>query len=400
MSERADRRADVLRVIALDGPIPRAHIAEVLGVSPATVTAITRDLLEAGLVTMAGKAPAQGRRGRPLEMLQVAPEAATVIGAKVTTDFVAGVLVDLRGEVIDRFTVAYDPQAADPAAALAQVLEGASGAARGRLVGIGLGVPGTVATDPDGHVTSPMLGWEDLPLGRAVADHLGVPVLVDNDVNTLATGERLYGAGRDVEDFLTVTIGRGVGLGIVLDGTLRRGRGGAGELGHTHAVAGGPRCDCGRTGCLETVAAEPALVAQAHAAGLLPTDQGIAELRTLATDVPDAAVLFAAAGAHLGTAVADLVNVLAPQRVVMAGEGTVAWPLFEAGFTPALRAGLLGFHRDVEVVMEPWEDGMWARGAAAQVLGSLFSPTTAQAHVTALHSRLHDEGPDGEAMPA
>ena len=377
MLGNAGRRADVLRVIALDGPIPRTRIADALGVSSATVTTITRELIESGLVTMSGKRPASGRRGRPLEMLSIAPDAATVLGAKVSDDHVTAVTTDLRGSITGRWVLPFDPREDDAAGRLARLLLDTVGDVP--LVGVGLGVPGTVASGDAGAVTTPMFGWRDLPLGSIASDVLGVPVVVDNDVNTLATWQHLHGAARDVENFLTVTIGRGIGLGVHLDGAVRRGRGGAGELGHTLVIIDGPPCDCGRRGCLEAIAAEPAMVAQARDRGIIGPDDGIDDLRLLAKDSEEAAEVFATAGAHLGRAVANLVNLLAPDAIVVAGEGVVAWPLLAEGFVPAFEAGILDVHTDTTVIVEPWADDAWAQGAAALVLGWVLgaSPDTA-----------------------
>lgn len=383
-------RADVLRVIALDGPIARARIAEELELSGATVTAVTRELLEAGLVHAAGKAPAEGRRGRPQQMLAIAPGAATVVGAKVADTFVTGVVADLSGAVVDAFRFDFDATGPDSAARLAEALLEAVADRRPSVLGVGLGVPGTVGVGAGGTVTSPTLGWRDLDLVGVVTEHLDVPVIAANDVNALATGQRLYGTGRGVQNYLSITIGRGIGLGIVLDGAVRKGRGGAGEFGHIHAVDDGPACPCGRQGCLERVVAEPALVEQAVAAGLLDAGADILELRARAATDPTVAQLFASAGRVLGRATADLVNLLAPEQLVIAGEGLPSWPLYEPGFTEGLTAGVLDVHADVPVVVDEWADDTWARGAAALVLGSVFEPakddSTSEALVDALHA--------------
>ena len=393
----ADRsRAAVLRTIALEGPVARATIADALQVSPATVTAITRELIEAGLVEMAGKAPAAGR-GRPSELLAIVPDAVSLLGAKVTEDHVTWVLADLRGDVLASGAASFDPRPADPATRLGDVLAEVMANVDGLLLGIGLGVPGTVATDDDGLVTSPMFGWQGLPLGRLVAEQLALPVVVDNDVNTLAVAQHLYGRGRALDDFVTVTVGRGIGLGIFLDGALRRGQhGGAGEFGHTLAVPDGPICDCGRAGCLEAVASDPALVERARTDGLIGTRDGIDALLARAESSRESRALYAEAGTHLGAAVADLVNLLAPGVVIISGEGIGAWPHLRAGFEPAFAGGILPVHADTEVVVEPWEDQNWARGAAALVLRSVYAPAAEAPRPEAeIRTRLHTVG--GEA---
>lgn len=398
VSDAERHRASVLRIIALEGPVSRTLIAEQLELSAATVTAITRELMNAGLVTMEGKLPAAGR-GRPSELLGVAPGAVALLGVKVMEDHVTWVLADLRGEVEEAGVIDFDPRVADPTARLAALLASVVTDVDRLLLGVGVGVPGTVATADGGRVTSPMFGWDDLPLGAELASALGLPVVVDNDVNTLAIAEHLYGRGRDVADFVTVTLGRGIGLGIFLDGALRRGgRGGAGEIGHTLALPGGPTCDCGRAGCLEAVASTPALLAQARARGLLGDDAGLDDL--LVAAAADGAVreLLSEAGTRLGSATADLVNLLAPALVIISGEGTSAWSFLRAAFEAAFEDGVLPVHTATPVVVDPWEDQNWARGAAALVLRSVLSPTaTLGSPESAIRTRLAAIGSEAGA---
>src|SRR2546421_2861738 len=237
-------RAAIFKLIGSSGPIARAQIARQLGLSPATVTAVPRELLEQGLVRVVARS--QARRGRPALLLEVVGGAAAAFGAKVAPDHVVGVRVDLEGEVLERFEEPFDAAAPNAVERLGDLLGGwleAAGTAE-PLLGIGLGVSGVV-DGVQGTLDSPLLGWRDVPLARLLAQRLKLSVYVDNDVNTLAVSERLHGRGREVDHFVTVTIGRGVGLGIVAGGDIYRGfGGGAGEFGHTTAILGGPACSC------------------------------------------------------------------------------------------------------------------------------------------------------------
>lgn len=367
-------RAAIFRMIGSSGPIARTHLARRLGLSPATVTAVTRELIDQGLVQVTDRS--QSPRGRPALLLEVVSNAAAAFGAKVAPDHVVGVRVDLEGEALDRFEAPFDAAAPDAVAQLGDLLSGWLAGAPDSvpLLGVGLGVSGVV-DGLSGTLDSPLLGWRDVPLAGLLAARLQLPVYVDNDVNTLAVSERLHGRGRDVEHFVTVTIGRGVGLGIVAGGDIYRGfGGGAGEFGHTTAVPGGPRCSCGKRGCLEAVVADPALVAAARRVRLLRGDDGIERLRALADDGnARAGEIFAAAGETLGRAVGDLANVLSPEIVLVSGEGTQAWPhladAFDRGFRSALFAPLSG----VRVEVDPWDDARWAVGAATLVLRASFA---------------------------
>ena len=362
-------RVAILRLIGASGPVARTSIARRLGLSPATVTSITRELLERGIVREADHAPSNG--GRPAVLLELVGNAATAFGVKVAPDHLVGVRVDLDAEVLERFEVEFDATADDSVDRLGDALVGWIGETAGQppLLGIGLGLPGVVDAR-QGKVSAPMLGWHELELGRLLQERLGVPVFVDNDVNTLAVSERLYGRGREVEHFLTVTIGRGIGLGIVAGGDIYRGfRGGAGEFGHTTAADDGPQCSCGKRGCLEALVADPALVAHARRSRILAAGQGIAQLRELADrGNAKATAIFAQAGSTLGRAVGDLANVLSPELVLVSGEGTQAWPHLASDFERSFRAALFSPLRTVSVEVDPWDDVKWAVGAATLVL--------------------------------
>ena len=385
-------RIAVLRLIGAAGPIARKDVARQLGLSPATVTSVTRELLERGVVRVAHTAPSNG--GRPAIMLELVGSAATAFGVKIAPDHLVGVRVNLDAELLERFELEFDAAAPDSLDRLGDVLAGWLGKATAHppLLGIGLGMPGVV----DGRrrsVDSPMLGWENVPLSRILQKRLRVPVVVDNDVNTLAVSERLYGRGRDVEHFVTVTIGRGVGLGIVAGGDIYHGYGGgAGEFGHISAVDDGPPCSCGRRGCLEAVVADPALVAEARARGVLSRRQGIDKLRALAAAGDQRAVeIFARAGAVLGRSVAGLVNILSPELVLVSGEGTQAWAHMAGEFDRVLRANLFPPLGKVVVEVDPWDDVKWAVGAAALVRRATVTPLDDRQADNSIRAWLHAE---------
>jgi predicted NBD/HSP70 family sugar kinase len=391
-------QAAVFRLIAAEPRIARAEIARRLQLSPATVTTVTRRLIESGLVRVAETAPSSG--GRPRLLLEIVGGAAHALGVKIAADHVTTVRVDLDAEVLERRDFPFDAVAADPVGRLAELLGPLVNGDRAHsLLGVGLGVPGIVGAN--GRFTAPTLGWDDLPATEQLSQALGVPVLADNDVNTLAVAEHLYGRGRQASTFLTVTIGRGVGLGIVIGGSVYRGhRGGAGEFGHVTAVEDGELCTCGKRGCLETLAADPALVATAQEAGLLGPEDGIDALRALAdTGSGDALALYRRAGHALGRALADLVNVLSPELVVLSGEGILAWPHLDAAVERSFRAGLFPPLADMRLEVDPWDDAKFARGAASLVLRPTFVPSrTDEAGARSVRDRLNRAAPAKEAV--
>jgi predicted NBD/HSP70 family sugar kinase len=363
-------RIAVLSLIGRYGPISRADVARRLGLSPATLTTVTRGLMDAGLIRKVDDDASRG--GRPGELLSVVGAAASAIGVKVTEESVIGVRADLDGRVLETFQAPFGANGSNPFESLADLLrphvETADG---GRLLGVGLGLAGFVHAQT-GMVEAPLLGWRHMPLGDYLERLLGVPVVVDNDVNTLAAFEHLYGLGRSYDDFLTITLGRGVGAAVVIGGDLRRGaHGAAGEFGHMVVDPAGPACHCGKRGCLETYVSDGALLA---AAGL---DQATGRAPMLAAaERGDERIreVYRVAGARLGNAAAGLCAVLDPQAVLVSGEGTQAWPFLSDGFLPAFRAGLFPpLAEAMELHVDPWDDVKWARGAAALALRAPFT---------------------------
>jgi predicted NBD/HSP70 family sugar kinase len=373
-SSRADvNRSAVLAHLGAQGPASRADLARELGLSPASLTQLTKDLIADGLLVELEHSPSQG--GRPARMLGLAASAGRAVGVKVVDDHVAFVEVGIDGVVLRSASEPFDASAstflADLVGLLARFIEGGGPT---RLLGVGVGVPGSVDRQGNGLVDSTPLGWNQVPLGATLRRELGLPVIVENNVNALAMAERLYGVGRRHSSFLVVTIGTGVGAGFVVDGVVLRGStGGAGEIGHTPIVEDGPICSCGSHGCLEAVIGEAALVRTARERGIIGARGGIGALRT-AADEGDAraAALFGEAGHLLGRTLAGIVQMLDPEVVILLGEGTAAWPHWAFGFEPAFRSALLPLRRGIGVVVESWQDGSWAQGAAALVLATPF----------------------------
>lgn len=366
-------RSAILAHLGAHGPASRADLARSLNVSPALMTSLTKDLLNDGLLVELENSPSQG--GRPGRMLGLVSTAGRAIGVKVVADHVAFVEVGIDGSVTRSSNETFDASAStmlsDLVVLLRQFIAGGSST---RLLGIGVGVPGSVDSQENGLVHSTQLAWDHVPLGAELRRELGLPVIVENNVNALAVAERLYGVGRSHDDFLVVTIGTGIGGGIVVDGTVVRGsRGGSGELGHIPVAVDGPACSCGNKGCLEAIIGESALVRNARDIGIISESAGIAALRNAADrGDTDATRVFSEAGELLGRTLAGVVHTLDPEAVVVLGEGTAAWDHWLIGFEPAFRSHLIPSRRGIPVTVETWQDESWAQGAAALVLATPF----------------------------
>jgi predicted NBD/HSP70 family sugar kinase len=366
-------RIALLAMLGRLGPSSRADIARELSVNPATVTQLTKLLLREGLVEELHQAPSTG--GRPGQLLGIVGDAGRALGVKLASDHVVVVDVRLDGTVLASQTEAFDALADDAPDRLAAMLRPyVEKASEVPLLGLGVAVPGVVDSPDSGNVKAQVLGWSNVPLGRHLRGALGLPVLVENDVKSVTIAEQLYGRGRLLKDFLVVSIGYGVGLGVITNGSLYRGsRGGAGEFGHFSVASDGPMCACGNRGCLEALIGAAALVTDARSTRLLRDKQGIGDLERLAEDGNQTArSIFAQAGARLARSLAALITVLDPEKVIVLGEGTSGWQHWDAGFRAVLNEYVAGPVCDTSIEVEPWDDTNWAQGAAALVLATPF----------------------------
>lgn len=366
----------VLSLVRDHGPISRTDIAEVAHLSLATVSGITNALIEQGLIYEHEAGVSTGGR-RPI-LLALNRQAGLVIGVKLTERQIIAALTDLSAEVIEQRAVSLgaDRRPETVVAALAELVDDLRATHGGRKVfGLGLGMAGVVDRQQGICRFSPYLQWHAVPLRHLIEQRLELPVVIENDVNTLTMAEQWFGSGVGMNDFLVITLGRGIGMGMVLNGQLYRGgRGGGGEFGHVTMIPDGPRCDCGKRGCLETLVAEPSILRRMHMAfdRVLTLDEAVALARQGDTTAQG---IFTAAGRTLGLAIADLVNIFNPPLIVVGGEGARALDLLLEPLQEALQAHCFdGLYDDLRLVVEPWGDDAWARGAAALMLDELFRP--------------------------
>ena len=233
LNERSN--AEIYAAILTQGPLSRTEVSRLTGFSQSTITKAVQPMLGDGYLVEG--AEQQAGVGRPQVPLRVNNARHTVVGFKLARDEVIGVVIDLGAEVLaaqhrklaDRSV----ETAVEAISSLTTSLFAADPAYAERAVGIGIGVGGHVDGRTGVVRESPILGWHDVPLGELVEAAVGLPTVVENDVNALAVAEQWFGAGRDVDWFAVVTVGAGVGCGLVLDGTLAHGAtGAAGELGH------------------------------------------------------------------------------------------------------------------------------------------------------------------------
>ncbi len=378
---RAINRSTVLNTIKTQGAISRAEIARLTGLSAATVTGITSKLIQEGLVFEKAEGDSSG--GRKPILLAIDPRGGYVVGIKLMEDHAIGAITDLEATIIAKHEEGLqDLSLENTLETLESVVERLvveAGIGREQLLGVGIGLAGIVDARNGVLRYSPIFGWHDVPLEDLLFSHLQVPVHIDNDVNTLTLNEQLFGAGQGIDNFLVVTVGRGIGLGMVVNGQLYRGvNGGGGEFGHTVIDPDGPLCACGKRGCIETYISDPALLRLAKEASM---GGGIAEdVETVQALIgvanagnPAAQAIFEQAGERLGYGIANLINVLSPEEIILSGEGVRAGELLFAPMRAAISQHVMpGLAEDTEIRLDVWEDDAWARGAASLILQELF----------------------------
>jgi predicted NBD/HSP70 family sugar kinase len=380
---RAINRSHVLNAIKARGQVGRADIARLTGLSPATVTAITAELIEENLVQVLS--PGDSRGGRPPILLAINPRGGYVIGIKLTEENATCALTDLEATILAKLSTTlsgHEPkQVVNDLAKMVLQLIKENDVHDKPLLGVGIGLGGIVDVEQGILRQSPIYGdrWSDVHLRDMLENKLKVPVYLENDVNTLTMTEKWFGSGQGLDNFLTVTVGRGIGMGIVVNGQFYRGQGGgAGELGHTVIDPNGPQCACGKRGCLEAYIGDPGLVRlanEAAARGELPnTVVSVDELLVFArSGNPKAIEIYAFAGRILGQAIANLINILNPQRIILSGEGTCAGDLLFGPMRESIQQNTMpGLFSEKIVQVDPWGDDAWARGAAGFVLHKTF----------------------------
>lgn len=365
------------------GRIARVDLAAETALSQATVTTITGELLRAGLIeeTKREDAHPDMKRGRPRVDLRIRGEAHLVAGIKVSDLAVTAVLADFENTPLADHRAAL-PQGAFDAEGLADLLHriledltAKAGRGLSDLSGVGLGLAGVVDGSRGFVYWSPSLRDRNVALGPVLDARLGLPVFVDNDANLVAVAEQYYGEGRGVADFLVVTVEHGVGMGIVLDNKVYRGARGCGaEFGHTKVQLEGALCRCGQRGCLEAYVADYAMMREMSVS---------TELQVNGTKAEKLSALGAAAQRGERTArmiverarhtfvlgLANLVNIFDPELIVISGEQMQFDYLVASDVVERIAGATVQVDMPPpRIVVQKWDDLMWARGATAYAI--------------------------------
>jgi glucokinase-like ROK family protein len=377
-SLRELNRGRVIDVLRDRGTASRAEIARATGLSRSTVSTIVSKLIEAGLVAEHADAPgvAHGDHGgRPPVLLSLDKSAGVALGVDFGHTHLRVAVSDLSHELLAETARDLDVDHAadeglDAAARLVDQVLKTAGVGRKRVLGVGMGLPGPIDRSTGAVGDSSILpGWVGVDAAAEMSKRLRMPVHVDNDANLGALAEFVWGSGKGFSNLIYIKLSSGVGAGMLLGGRLYHGTGGtAGEIGHTVVNPGGAICRCGSRGCLETVASAKAI------AEVLGDSRGepvsIKQLLDLAREGDAAAVrLIGEAGREIGVAVANLCNVINPDRVIVGGDLSAAGELITEPILESIRRyAILSAAEQVSVVPGTLGDRAELLGALALVL--------------------------------
>ncbi|WP_085524691.1 ROK family transcriptional regulator [Tuberibacillus sp. Marseille-P3662] len=314
----------VLETIKDRSPISRAETSNLTGLNKGTVSSLVNELLEEQLIYESG--PGESSGGRRPVMLLFNQLAGYSIGIDLGVNYLFGILTDLQGNIhheekIKFNHLSYEGIQSNLFQMIDRLFNSAPPSAYG-VVGIGIGVPGSVSNNGE-VLLAPNLGWKNIDLQKVLEKKYNLPVVVANEANAGAYGEKKFGIGKDFNNIVYVSAGIGIGTGLILNGDLFKGNNGfSGELGHMTIEVGGAKCRCGNEGCWELYASEQALITNAEQTGIQPPHHAeeitLEHLLLLAEhDNKQTIQLFETIGDYLGVGINNIINIFNPDQVII-----------------------------------------------------------------------------------
>ena len=372
---------NILNTIRSKKSISRVELAQITGQSRASVTNITARLIENNLV-YEKEIKDSKQRGRKRIMLALNPDAAYVVGVKVSAFMISCAVTDMQADI--RSSVDMPVQTSNkPVELVADLIEegitrciSQAGLTPEMISGIGTGIPGLIDRKKGINHWTLFYQKDNIPLRELIQQRFDIPVWVENDANAVTLAHQWFGHGRGIDNFLVITIEDGVGMGIVVNGQLYSGENGmAGEFGHVVMKPDGNPCRCGKNGCLEAYVSNFSIISQA--AEILNQDRTHLKYE----QVIDAAkngnsqieTIFHQAGNILANGISGLIQIFSPKRIIFSGKGVEAGDLLFAPMKNHLASltNQTGWQA-CEIVFQKFCDTDWARGAASLALQELF----------------------------
>ena len=374
---REGNRQRVIATLRRQGAASRAEIARITGLSRSTVSVVVADLISQGLAQEQDETVRpSGGTGRPGVAVTLDPSAGAALGIDIGRGGVRAVVTDLAHATLADTSVSAQIEAQPygtvigSAVDIAQAALAQAGVPADRVVGAAVAVPSPV--DPESGVVGAEAGVPSLAgqrPGPILEERLGLRVSVENDANLCALAETMWGAARGHDTLVYMKLSEGIGAGLIISGRLHRGlHGAAGEIGHMPVVPEGALCRCGNRGCLEAVAGTTAIVENAAAAFAHVPEIGEVVEKARSGDALCRRAL-RDAGGILGTAIGQILNIVAPSIVVLGGDLVAGWPFMEAPLREAVdRAAIDSSARGLVVTPSTISQSAEALGAVALVL--------------------------------
>lgn len=359
----------VLELLRKSSPLSRAEVAKTTGLTKATVSTLVAELMEENLLYEIGTGESSG--GRKPVMLVFRRDAGYAVGVDLGVRDIHAVLTDLQGSIVHETRASLrglgtpEQILARLTDCLQRLVNKAPDSPYG-VVGIGVGVPGI--TDDNGTVLfAPNLGWRNVPLKSLLEEAFKVPVIIDNEANAGAVGEKEFGIGRNVSNLIYISVGIGIGSGIILkDGLYRGASGYSGEMGHITVHADGRPCRCGNVGCWELYASEQAILAEAatllgpgavgaaeelpggdDAGNEVPREGELEALAALADEGNEnARELFRRTGRYLGVGIVNIINTFNPELIIIGNRFTLAERWLAPYVREVIQERALPYHRE------------------------------------------------------
>ncbi|MEH7416876.1 ROK family protein [Neobacillus drentensis] len=341
---KRNNKSLVLQMIIEKEPISRADIAQVTGLNKGTVSSMVNELLEEELIYESG--PGESSGGRRPVLLHFNKAAGYAIGIDIGVNYILSVLTDLKGNIIieknqliqdSSFPAVNELVKTGIHALLHEMPHSKYGA-----VGVGLGVAGIV--DKEGMVLlAPNLGWKYVTLKSEIEEVFKLPVIIENEANAGAYGEKQLGAGQQFENIIYISAGIGIGVGIILNGELYQGNNGySGEFGHMIIDVDGRPCGCGSRGCWEMYASEHTLLKLTNHKGA--SLESLIELAEKGDK--ETLELFEEIGCYLGYGINNIINTFNPQQVIIGNRLAKAKKWLEAPIRRTIKNHTLSFHQN------------------------------------------------------
>ncbi|HSS21625.1 MAG TPA: ROK family transcriptional regulator [Pyrinomonadaceae bacterium] len=370
-------RQIVLNYVREREPISRAEIARETDLQRSTISAIVEDLKIEGLVEEVGEGISTG--GRRPTLLRLRTAGAIAIGVSITPTLTTIATSDLAGRVVDQQEFLTDPDFDTMFGNIVDLVREFSNRNKGLIEAVGVSVPGLVNAETGEALYVPYFKWRDLPLVKMISSAVGLPVIIENDANSVALAELWFGRPEvsDARDFILVLVAEGVGTGIIFDGQVYRGeRGAAGEFGHMIIGPNAPvPCSCGSRDCWEAFASEGAAISRYQKLSGMASEafgfRGLVDRALQGEDAAEAALVETAR--YLGVGISNLVVGFSPEAVVVGGEIARAWPLVKDALTETIEHSVRRGLPSAILLPSTLGEKPTLRGALSLVLASKFA---------------------------